>query len=77
MFNTCLQDLPSISARSGSCNSVPPFFCSGCLICVFKVGLRGIEELCTADVSEAVAWAEERGYPVIVKPPMSGGTDGL
>jgi hypothetical protein len=41
-------------------------------------GLRTAEALKTADVGEAVAWAERRGgAPVVVKPLDSAGTDGV
>lgn len=41
-------------------------------------GLRTAEALKTADASEAVAWAAERGdAPVVVKPLDSAGTDGV
>lgn len=44
-----------------------------------QVGLRGIEEICTGDVEEALAWIRDTNlqFPVIVKPPLSGGSDGL
>jgi hypothetical protein len=45
---------------------------------VRQAGLRAAESLKTADVSEAVAWAEDRGDPaVVVKPLDSAGTDGV
>jgi hypothetical protein len=43
-----------------------------------RAGLRTAEALKTADVAEAVAWAEDRGDPrVVVKPLDSAGTDGV
>jgi hypothetical protein len=40
-------------------------------------GLRAAEALKTADAGEAVAWAADRGEPVVVKPLDSAGTDGV
>jgi len=41
-------------------------------------GVRGIVECLTGDVEEALQWVKDTTkYPVIVKPPMSGGSDGL
>jgi len=43
-----------------------------------KNGVRGIVECLTDDVDKAIEWVMDKmEYPVIVKPPMSGGTDGL
>eukprot|EP00397_Hematodinium_sp_SG-2012_P005510 GEMP01005530.1.p1 GENE.GEMP01005530.1~~GEMP01005530.1.p1 ORF type:complete len:426 (+),score=58.32 GEMP01005530.1:271-1548(+) len=43
-----------------------------------QVGIRGIAELCTGDVTKAIAWIfKNTDFPVIVKPPMSGGSDGV
>jgi hypothetical protein len=45
---------------------------------VRRAGLRAAESLKTADVTEAVAWAKDRGDPaVVVKPLDSAGTDGV
>jgi len=41
-------------------------------------GVRGIVETLTGDVDKAISWIKNTTqYPVIVKPPMSGGSDGL
>lgn len=43
-----------------------------------KKGVRAVVEICTGDVDEAIEWvATTTKYPIIVKPPQSGGSDGL
>jgi len=43
-----------------------------------KKGVRAMNEICTGDVEEAIEWiAASSSYPIIVKPPQSGGSDGL
>jgi len=43
-----------------------------------QCNLRSIREICTGDVEEALLWIDSNVvFPVIVKPPMSGGSDGL
>lgn len=42
------------------------------------VGVRAVHQLQSGDVEEMLAWRERWGrWPVIVKPAMSGGTDGV
>ena len=43
-----------------------------------ECGIRAIKQLYSGDLEEILAWREQWGkWPVIVKPAMSGGTDGV
>eukprot|EP00929_Paragymnodinium_shiwhaense_P071283 TRINITY_DN3624_c0_g2_i1.p1 TRINITY_DN3624_c0_g2~~TRINITY_DN3624_c0_g2_i1.p1 ORF type:complete len:491 (+),score=89.83 TRINITY_DN3624_c0_g2_i1:75-1547(+) len=43
-----------------------------------EVGVRAIHQIHTADIDECLKWQEKWGqWPIIVKPTMSGGTDGV
>mmetsp|Transcript_46432 Transcript_46432/g.110642 ORF Transcript_46432/g.110642 Transcript_46432/m.110642 type:complete len:491 (-) Transcript_46432:442-1914(-) len=43
-----------------------------------ECGIRAIEQLYSGDIDEILAWRQNWGqWPVIVKPAMSGGTDGV
>lgn len=43
-----------------------------------EVGVRAVQQLFSDDVEEILAWQQQWGtWPVIVKPAMSGGTDGV
>jgi len=43
-----------------------------------EVGVRAIRQLYSSDVNEMLQWQEQWGaWPIIVKPSMSGGTDGV
>jgi biotin carboxylase len=41
-----------------------------------EVGLRSIKEISSADLEETLEWSRQN-YPVVIKPAMSGGMDGV
>jgi len=43
-----------------------------------EVGIRAVRQLYSSEVDETLAWQQQWGkWPIIVKPSMSGGTDGV
>jgi L-amino acid ligase len=45
---------------------------------IAAAGLRAIDQVCTGDIASIMGWLDaHRRWPVVVKPALSGGTDGV